>query len=195
MTAKIDPFRAIAVSEIAHRLKAEGRSVIHMEFGQPSTGAPAAAIAAAHRVLDSDPMGYWQSPGLKARIVQHYADWYGVKIKPTQVILTNGASPGLVMALNMSFNPGDRIAFARPGYVAYRNNLKALHMVPVEIECGAESRFPLLFHAIYGVAGTPGGFQDLPLGTDLVRAGPAGVVPECRWSGRHLRRPARGRAA
>jgi hypothetical protein len=43
MTAQIDPFHAIAISGIAHRLKAEGRSVIHMEFGQPSTGAPAAA--------------------------------------------------------------------------------------------------------------------------------------------------------
>jgi aspartate/methionine/tyrosine aminotransferase len=53
MTAQIDPFQAIAVSGLAHRLKAQGRSVIHMEFGQPSTGAPADAIAAAHHVLDS----------------------------------------------------------------------------------------------------------------------------------------------
>ena len=89
----------IAVSGLAHRLKAEGRSVIHMEFGQPSTGAPADAIAAAHRVLDTDPMGYWESPALKARIVRHYAEWYGVTISPAQVLLTCGASPALVLAL------------------------------------------------------------------------------------------------
>ena len=45
MIAQLEPFHAIAVSALAHRLGTEGRSVIHMEFGQPSTGAPAAAIA------------------------------------------------------------------------------------------------------------------------------------------------------
>ena len=57
MSAEIDPFYAIGVSRLAHQLKAEGRSVIHMEFGQPSTGAPRAAVAEAHRVLDADSMG------------------------------------------------------------------------------------------------------------------------------------------
>ncbi|RZJ89244.1 MAG: aminotransferase, partial [Brevundimonas sp.] len=44
----VEPFRAISVSRLAHQLKAAGRSIIHMEFGQPSTGAPAAAIVRAH---------------------------------------------------------------------------------------------------------------------------------------------------
>jgi aspartate/methionine/tyrosine aminotransferase len=55
MTVEIQPFRAISVSRLAHELKAQGRSIIHMEFGQPSTGAPDAAIAEAHRILDSEP--------------------------------------------------------------------------------------------------------------------------------------------
>lgn len=187
MTAKIDPFRAIAVSGIAHRLKAEGRSVIHMEFGQPSTGAPAAAIAAAHRVLDNDPMGYWQSPELKDRIVQHYADWYGVTIKPTQVILTNGASPGLVMALNMSFNPGDRVAFARPGYVAYRNNCRALHLEPVEVPCGEEERFQMTAKALAALDPAPKGLilasPANPTGTIIPREELAAIADVCRERG------------
>ena len=74
MSTRIEPFRAIAISELAHRLKAEGKSVIHMEFGQPSTGAPQAAIQTAHAVLDSDAMGYWESPALRERIVRHYQE-------------------------------------------------------------------------------------------------------------------------
>ena len=35
----VEPFRAISLSRLAHQLKSEGRSIIHMEFGQPSTGA------------------------------------------------------------------------------------------------------------------------------------------------------------
>jgi aspartate/methionine/tyrosine aminotransferase len=114
-----------------------------MEFGQPSTGAPAAAIATAHHVLDTDGMGYWESPLLKAAIARRYADLDGVEVDPERVILTCGASPALVLALASNFQPGDRVALARPGYVAYRNTLKALNLVPVEIGCGAESRFQL----------------------------------------------------
>jgi aspartate/methionine/tyrosine aminotransferase len=143
MRAQIEPFQAIGVSRLAHQLKSEGRSIIHMEFGQPSTGAPRAAIAVAHKVLDTDAMGYWDSQPLKLRIARHYAETYGLSIEPDRLVLTCGASPALVLALASSFEPGDRVALARPGYVAYRNTVKALHMTPVEIACGPDSRFQL----------------------------------------------------
>ncbi|MGZ5983830.1 MAG: aminotransferase class I/II-fold pyridoxal phosphate-dependent enzyme [Caulobacteraceae bacterium] len=143
MSAVIEPFQAIALSRLAHHLQAEGAQISHREFGQPSTGAPNAAIAEAHRVLDRDPMGYWQSEALKARIARHYAEAYGVAVQPDRIVLTCGASPALLLALSSAFKPGDRVATARPGYVAYRNTLKALHMVPVEIGCGPAERFQM----------------------------------------------------
>ena len=143
MSVDIEPFQAIALSRLAHQLKAEGASIIHMEFGQPSTGAPQAAIAEAHRVLDSDPMGYWASEALRDRIARHYAEAYGVTVDPDRIVLTCGASPALVLALSSAFKPGDRVATARPGYVAYRNTLKALHLQPVEIGCGPAERFQM----------------------------------------------------
>ena len=112
MSAQVDPFHAISISGLAQRLKAEGRSVIHMEFGQPSTGAPKAAVAAAHAVLDSEAMGYWSSQPLKARIGRHYAETYGVAVAPEQITLTCGASPALVLALSATFQPGDEIGRA-----------------------------------------------------------------------------------
>jgi len=143
MTASIEPFHAIEVSLLARALQAQGRSIIHMEFGQPSTGAPRAAIEVAHHVLDTDGLDYWESPDLKQRLARYYLETYGVEISPEQVLLTCGASPALVLALISSFSPGDTIALARPGYVAYRNNIKALHMIPVELECGIEQGFQL----------------------------------------------------
>lgn len=157
MPIDIDPFHAIAISRLAHRMRAEGRSVIHMEFGQPSTGAPAAAIEAAHRILDADGMGYWESPGLKARIAAHYGETYGVAVDPEQIILTCGASPAFVLALSCLFSPGDRIALARPGYVAYRNTLKALHLVPVELTCGEAERFQITAEAVARLDPAPDG--------------------------------------
>lgn len=157
MPVEIDPFHAIAISRLAHQMRTEGRSVIHMEFGQPSTGAPAPAIAAAHRILDTDGMGYWESPGLKARIAAHYDETYGVAVNPEQVILTCGASPALVLALSCLFTPGARVALARPGYVAYRNTLRALHLAPVELPCGEAERFQITADAVERLEPAPDG--------------------------------------
>ena len=187
MTAQIDPFQTITVSALAHRLKAEGRSIIHMEFGQPSTGAPDAAIAAAHHVLDNDPLGYWESPALKERIAAHYAEWYGVEVTPARIVLTCGASPALVLALNMSFAPGDQVAFARPGYVAYRNTLKALHMKPVELACGEAERFQLSAKAIAALDPAPQGIilasPANPTGTIIAHDELAAIAKVCRERG------------
>ncbi len=143
MRAEIEPFHAIAISRLAHQLKMDGAAIIHMEFGQPSTGAPSKAIAKAHEILDAEAMGYWESPLLRQRIAERYQTLYGVTVEPERIVLTCGASPALVLALSSVFQPGDRIALARPGYVAYRNSLKALHLEPVEIACGPEDRFQL----------------------------------------------------
>jgi aspartate/methionine/tyrosine aminotransferase len=166
----VEPFYAISISGLGHRLKAEGRSIIHMEFGQPSTGAPKAAIERAHAVLDAEAMGYWESAPLKARICRHYAETYGVTVEPGQITMTCGASPALVLALSATFKPGDVIAMARPGYVAYRNTVRALRMTPLEIPCGAETRYQL-------TAATLAAIEPAPAGVILASpANPTGTV-------------------
>ncbi|MBU2654242.1 pyridoxal phosphate-dependent aminotransferase [Acidomonas methanolica] len=184
---EIDPFHAITLSALAHRLAAEGRSVIHMEFGQPSTGAPREAIARAHHVLDTDPMGYWESQPLKERIARHYRAQYGVDVAPERIVLTCGASPALVLALSSCFAPGARVAVARPGYVAYRNTLRALHMEPVEIACGAAERFQLTAGAVAALEPAPEGLivasPANPTGTILSGAALAAIVEVCRARG------------
>jgi aspartate/methionine/tyrosine aminotransferase len=141
MLSEIDPFYAMEINRLAHRQT--GLAVIHMEYGQPSTGAPKAALAVAHRVLDTDAMGYWESRPLQEALAGLYRRRYGLAIAPERFVLTCGASPALVLALSAFFAPGDRVALARPGYVAYRNVLKALHLVPVEIACGPQTRYQL----------------------------------------------------
>ncbi len=187
MSQSIDPFRAIAISHLAHELKTQGCSIIHMEFGQPSTGAPKAAIARAHHVLDTDGLGYWESPALKARIARDYHDRYQVQVEPERVTLTCGASPALVLALSSSFEPGDLIATARPGYVAYRNALKALRMIPVEIECGPAERFQMTAAALAAIEPAPKGVilasPANPTGTIIAPAELEAIAKVCRARG------------
>jgi aspartate/methionine/tyrosine aminotransferase len=187
MVANIDPFHAIAISRIAHALSVEGRSIIHMEFGQPSTGAPAAAISAAHRVLDEDGMGYWESPRLKERIARLYLDNYGTAVDPERIILTCGASPAFVLALSCLFEPGARVAFARPGYVSYRNTLKALYLDPVEIGCGAAERYQITAAALEALEPAPAGLilasPANPTGTIIPADEVAAIANVCRRRG------------
>lgn len=187
MTARIDQFHAIAVSTLAHRLAGEGRSIIHMEFGQPSTGAPAKAIEKAQHVLATDPMGYWESQALKARIARSYADSDGLSVEHQQIILTCGASPALVMALTLRFAPGARVALARPGYVAYRNTLRSLHMEPVELECGPDERFNITAAALAAMEPAPDGLilasPANPTGTVIPPEEMAAIAQVCRARG------------
>lgn len=155
--AHVEPFHAIAISRLAHALERDGRSVIHMEFGQPSTGAPPRAIAEAHARLDAEPGGYWESPALRQRIARMYADRHGVTVDPDQILLTCGASPALTLAIAAMFDPGDAVAFVRPGYVAYRNTVAALGCVGVELAADATTRFQITAGHIDALDTAPAG--------------------------------------
>lgn len=183
----IDPFYAIGLSLLARRLEAEGAPIIHMEFGQPSTGAPAGAIAAAHRALDSDPGSYWESQELRVRLSRHYQETYGVDLPAGRILLTCGASPALVLALSARFAAGDRVALARPGYVAYRNTLRALHLEPVEIPCGPEVDYQLTASALERIEGPLAGViiasPANPTGSILVPREIEAIVRTCEARG------------
>ncbi len=184
---EIEPFHAIAISRLAHTLQAQGRDVVHMEFGQPSTGAPARAVARAREVLGSDPMGYWESAPLRERIARRYGETYGLDLDPERVILTCGASPALVTALIAGCRPGARVAMARPGYVAYRNVARALHLDPVEIPAGAAVRYQLTAAALEALDPAPDAVivasPANPTGTLITPSGLAALAETCRRRG------------
>lgn len=187
MQERVEPFRAFAISQLARALESQGRSVIHMEFGQPSTPAPARALAAVRDALDRDPPGYWESLPLRQRIAHHYRERHGVDVDPARVVLTCGASPALLLALLTRFQMGDRIAFARPGYVAYRNTARAAHLRPVEIGCGPESRYQLTAAALAALDPAPDGVilasPANPTGTIIAPEELQAIVRVCRERG------------
>lgn len=187
LSQAIEPFRAIEISHLARQLGARGRSVIHMEFGQPAEGAPAGAVAAARAALEDVDPGYWESVPLRRRIARHYADAYGVDVDPQCILLTCGASPALVLALLTAFQAGSRVMTARPGYVAYRNSLRALQMIPVEVACGAEERFQISARRIAEADPAPDGLilasPANPTGTIIPPAELAAIAEACRARG------------
>jgi aspartate/methionine/tyrosine aminotransferase len=128
----------------AARLEAQGRKIIHLEVGQPDTGAPATARAAAKRAIDEGPLGYTLAlgmPALRERIAQHYEETYGVGVSPERIVITNGSSAGFVLAFLALFDAGDRVAVPSPGYPCYRNILTALSQRYVSIETDRDGRW------------------------------------------------------
>ena len=187
MRERVEPFRAMAIGQLARELEAEGRSVIHMEFGQPSTGAPAAALAAVREALDRDPPGYWESAPLRQRIARLYRERHGIEVDPARILLTCGASPALLLALLTRFDAGDRIAYATPGYVAYRNTTIAAHMQPVAIRCGPDVGYQLTAEAIAALEPAPAcliiASPANPTGTIIAADALRAIADACRQRG------------
>jgi aspartate/methionine/tyrosine aminotransferase len=127
------------VMRAAQAQEAAGRSVIHMEVGQPGTSAPKAARLAAMRALENDTLGYTMALGtdaLRRRIAQLYKEWYGVDVDPERVVVTTGSSAAFVLAFLAVFDAHDAVALPSPGYPCYRHILSALGQRPVVIATG-----------------------------------------------------------
>jgi aspartate/methionine/tyrosine aminotransferase len=142
----VAPFLAMDVLAEAARLEAEGRKIIHMEVGQPAAPAPKAALEASRLALEHGKIGYTAAlgiSGLRTRLSLHYKQTYGVDVPEERIMATTGSSAGFSLAFLAAFDPGDRIVLTAPGYPAYRNIIKALGLVPVELEVGPETRWSL----------------------------------------------------
>lgn len=141
--SQIDPFIVMDVMEAARRAEASGRHIIHMEVGQPGTPAPAGARAALSKAMVDDAMGYTVAlglPALRTRIAQLYGEWYNVDLSPDRVVVTSGSSGAFILAFTALFDTGDRVGIGAPGYPSYRQILRALDLVPVDIETAVENR-------------------------------------------------------
>lgn len=183
--AEVDAFMVMDVLEAARRYEAEGRSIIHMEIGQPATPAPRSARSALASAMATDALGYSVAlglPALRARIARHYADWYAVEVDPDRVIVTAGASAGLMLAFLALFEAGDRVALGNPGYPSYRNILHALDLVPDLVETTVETRFqptPALL-ARHAFAGLLVASPANPSGTMLDETALSAIAQTCR---------------
>ena len=185
---QVDPFIVMDVMEEVRAAEAQGRHIIHMEVGQPATGAPGAARAALARAMEAGPLGYTVAlglPELRARIARHYGEWYGVDLDPARVVVTAGASGAFLLAFSALFDTGARVGLGEPCYPSYRQILRALGMVPVGIPTGMETRLQpvpgdVAAHGLDGlIVASPGN----PSGTMLGRDEMAALAGACGEAG------------
>lgn len=184
----VDPFIVMDVMEEARRLEEAGRSIVHMEVGQPGTPAPAGARARVAEAMAQGALGYTVSlglPALRQRIAALYGDWYGVDLDPGRVVVTNGSSGAFLLAFTAFLDAGDRMALGTPGYPSYRQILRALDIEAVEIPAADENRLQLVPGDLAGVdyqgllVASPGN----PTGTMLDRDALAALIADAQGRG------------
>lgn len=140
----IASFIVMDVMRAAAELEARGRSVIHMEVGQPGTPAPASALAAARSALDTETLGYTAALGidrLRERIAQDYRERHDVNVDAERIIVCTGSSAAFLLAFLAIFDAGANVALPSPGYPCYRHILSALGCRSPLIETGPETRW------------------------------------------------------
>jgi aspartate/methionine/tyrosine aminotransferase len=141
--SQVDPFIVMDVMEAARRAEDAGRNIIHMEVGQPGTGAPKGAVQALAKAMDAQPLGYTVAlglPALRARIARMYGEWYNIDLDPERVVITPGSSGGFILGFTSLFDSGDRVGIGAPGYPSYRQILHALGLKPVDLPTAPENR-------------------------------------------------------
>ena len=186
--SSVDPFIVMDVMEAARRAEEAGRHIIHMEVGQPGTGAPKPAAEALARAMEQGTLGYTVSlglPALRQRIARLYGEWYDVDLDPGRVVVTPGSSGGFILAFTALFDTGERVGIGAPGYPSYRQILRALDLCPVDLPTTAENRFQPAPSdvAAYDLAGLLVASPANPTGTMLDHASLQGLIEACHARG------------
>ena len=183
--ANVPPFHVMDLLAAAAERRRTHGDLLDLVAGQPSTPAPAPVRAAAHRALDEEVLGYTPAlgiPALREAICAHHRRVHGLDVTPDDVVVTTGSSGGFLLAFLAAFEPGDRVAIARPGYPCYRNVLTALGCEVVELPTGPESRFQPTVEMLDGldrpVRGLVLASPANPTGTMLV---PSELAALARW--------------
>ena len=143
---RIEPFHVMALLARARALEAQGRSIVHMEIGEPDFPTPRSVCEAGIAALEAGDLFYTAAlglPALRAAIADFYLTRYGLDVPPERVAVTSGSSGALLLALGVLIDPGAEVLVADPGYPANRHFVRLLNGEPVNVPVGPDSNYQM----------------------------------------------------
>ncbi|MDP9326122.1 MAG: pyridoxal phosphate-dependent aminotransferase [Candidatus Dormibacteraeota bacterium] len=135
---------AFEVLARANRLEAEGRSILHLEIGEPDFATPPHIVAAAEAAIEDGYTHYTPSGGIpevRKVVAEHYSRRMGQDVGADQVIMTPGSKNILMFAIMALINEGDEVILPDPGYPIYSSLVSFFGGVPVSLPLRQESEF------------------------------------------------------
>jgi aspartate/methionine/tyrosine aminotransferase len=130
----------------ARALEAEGKSIVHLEIGEPDFDTPANAREAAKRALDAGATHYAPFAGippLREAIAADATARKGFDVTPDRVFVTVGGKGVMVYAILALVDPGDEVIVPDPGYPIYESLTRFVGATPVAIPIRMENEFRL----------------------------------------------------
>ena len=152
--AGIAPFYVMDILARARAMEAGGRTIIHMEVGEPDFSTPQPVIEAGIAALQAGKTHYTPATGipeLRQAISDYYREHYGVPVEPGRILITPGASGALQLVLAALVNPGDKVLMPDPGYPCNRHMVRLFNGVAVELGVKARDQFKLAPDQVLGV--------------------------------------------
>jgi len=142
----IAPFRVMELMERAKHHEQEGRRVVHFEVGEPDFPSPPSVLAAGQAALAAGHTKYTQAlgiPALRERIARYYEEDCGIAVAAERIVITAGASGGLLLLCALLLNPEDELLMADPGYPCNEVFARLAGARPVRMPVSAERGFEL----------------------------------------------------
>ncbi len=135
---------AFMVLARAKELEAQGRSMVHLEIGEPDFDTPSNIIEAAMKALRDGYTHYGPSAGLpefRECIADYISRDRGIKVGPKNVVVTPGAKPIMFFAILACVNEGDEVIYPNPGFPIYESMVNFVGAKPVPIRLKEERDF------------------------------------------------------
>ena len=137
---------AFVVLAKARELERQGRSIIHLEIGEPDFDTPAHIIDEAVRALRSGVTHYGPAGGLpeaREAIARYVSETRGVKVGPERVVITPGAKPIMFFGIIALVDEGDEVIYPNPGFPIYESAIRFFGGCPIPIPLREENDFRL----------------------------------------------------
>jgi len=144
--ADIEPFHVMDLLARARKLEAAGRSIVHLEIGEPDFPTPEPIMEAGRQALADGHTHYTPAvglPALREAIARFYQDSQGVDVSPERIIITPGASGALLLVMGVLLDPGDQVLMADPGYPCNRHFVRSFEGEAVSVPVGADTAYQI----------------------------------------------------
>src|ERR1041385_5851878 len=120
----------------ARALEAKGRSIVHLEIGEPDCATPPHIVEAAKKALDDGWTHYGPTQGLpelREAIAASVSRTRGIDVGPQHVSVVPGGKPIIFFPMIALLERGDEVIYPNPGFPIYESMIRFLGAKPVPI--------------------------------------------------------------
>ena len=128
----------------AKELERQGKSIIHLEIGEPDFDTPLHIRDAAKKALDDGFTHYGPSAGqleLRESIAKHQTERQGYKVSADNVIVTPGGKPVMFFTIMALIEEGDEVIYPNPGFPIYESMIRYMGGTPVPMQLNEETGY------------------------------------------------------